>query len=120
MALSKPTIKAECTLKDAIEFSDGHALFASGSPFQPVSYKGKMYHGTQANNLYIFPAMGLMATKCRLKKISSKLFVELAIALSDHRGENILLPPFQNLVHLVPQLADLLVKKAKDLELVHA
>lgn len=120
MALSNPTSKAECTLKDAIEFSDGQALFASGSPFQPVSYKGKMYHGTQANNLYIFPAMGLMATRCRLKKISSKLFVELAIALSEHRGENILLPPFDNLVSLVPQLADFLVKKAKEFHLTRS
>ena len=118
MALSNPTSKAECTLKDAIEFSDGNAIFASGSPFAPVTYKGKVYHGTQANNLYVFPAMGLMASKCAIKKITSKLFLELAIALSEAREENHLLPPFPKLGDLVPKLAELLVHKAKEQHLI--
>ncbi len=119
MALSNPTNKAECTLAEAIQYSDGHAIFASGSPFAPFVYKDKQYHATQANNLYIFPAMGLFATKCQLKHIPSKLFVELAIALSEHRGKERLLPPFETLADLVPKLADRLVKKAKELHLTH-
>lgn len=118
MALSNPTSKAECTFQQAIEFSDGQALFASGSPFAPVQYKGKTFHGTQANNLYIFPAMGLMASRTRLKMIPSKLFLELAKALSENRGPHHLLPPFEALIPLVPKLADLLASKAKQLGLV--
>jgi malic enzyme len=99
MALSNPTSKAECNLQQAIEFSDGQALFASGSPFAPVQYKGKTFHGTQANNLYIFPAMGLMASRTHLKMIPSKLFLELAKALSENRGPHHLLPPFEALIY---------------------
>lgn len=119
MALSNPTSKAECNLQQAIEFSDGQALFASGSPFAPVQYKGKTFHGTQANNLYIFPAMGLMASRTHLKMIPSKLFLELAKALSENRGPHHLLPPFEALIPLVPKLADLLASKAKQLGLVN-
>ncbi|MFZ4772534.1 MAG: oxaloacetate-decarboxylating malate dehydrogenase [Chlamydiia bacterium] len=118
MALSNPTSKAECTLMDAVQYSDGSVIFASGSPFAPFTYKGKEHYATQANNLYIFPAMGLMATKCRVKYIPTKLFVELAIALSEHRGEHNLLPPFETLVDLVPKLAERLVQKAKQLQIV--
>lgn len=118
MALSNPTSKAECTLQQAIEFSDGQALFASGSPFSPVQYKGKTYYGTQANNLYIFPAMGLMATQNRVKMIPAKLFLELAKALSENRGPHHLLPPFEALITLVPKLANLLAAKAKQLHLL--
>jgi malic enzyme len=118
MALSNPTSKAECTLQEAIEFSDGKVIFASGSPFTPVTYKGKVYKTTQANNLYVFPAFGALASRCHLKKISSRLFVELAKALSEHSGEGNLLPPFNELLNLVPKLADLLVKKAHELHLL--
>ncbi len=62
--------------------------------------------------------MGLMASKCAIKKITSKLFLELAIALSEAREENHLLPPFQKLGALVPKLAELLVHKAKEQHLI--
>jgi len=80
--LSNPTSKAECTFEQAVKWTDGRLLFASGSPFKPVKHKGKMIYPTQGNNMYIFPGLGLGVTTCRAKYITNKMLYRAALALA--------------------------------------
>lgn len=81
-ALSNPTSKAECTAEQAYQWSDGRAIFASGSPFGQVEYNGKTYKPGQGNNAYVFPGIGLGAIACDSKVISDEMFLASAKTLA--------------------------------------
>lgn len=81
-ALSNPTSRAECTAEQAYEWSEGRAIFVSGSPFDPVIYKGTQLRPGQGNNAYIFPGIGLGALACRANRITDNMFLSAARSLA--------------------------------------
>jgi len=82
LPLSNPTSQEECTAEEAYKYSEGRAFFAAGVLFDPVTIDGKTYYPTQANNLWIFPAIGMAAYATRTKLITEEMFVIAAKSLS--------------------------------------
>ncbi len=82
-ALSNPTSRAECTAEQAYHWSGGRALFASGSPFDPVQIGDRELRPAQGNNAYIFPGVGLGALAAGARSISDEMFLVAARSLAE-------------------------------------
>ena len=81
-ALSNPTSKAECSAEEAYRYTDGRALFACGSPYDPVTLNGKTFVPRQGNNSYIFPGVGLGAIACSATLVTDEMFMAAARTLA--------------------------------------
>ncbi|MBB3882543.1 NAD-dependent malic enzyme [Acetobacter oeni] len=82
-SLSLPLTNAECTAEQAYQWSDGRALFAGGQQFPNVELNGRTFYPGQANNFYIFSALGLAIYATRPKIVTDELIIEAAHALAD-------------------------------------
>jgi malate dehydrogenase (oxaloacetate-decarboxylating)(NADP+) len=88
-ALSNPTEKAECTAEQAYTWSKGKALYAAGVQFPDVTVNGQAFHPGQANNFYIFPAIGLATYVARPRRITDECFIVAAEASADQIGPDL-------------------------------
>jgi malate dehydrogenase (oxaloacetate-decarboxylating)(NADP+) len=102
-ALSNPTDKAECSAEQAYRWSNGKALFAAGVQFPDVTLNGQTFHPGQANNFYIYPAVGLATFVARPRRITDACFIVAAQASADQVG-----PDLRAKGMLFPSQADIL------------
>ena len=80
---SNPNSKAEADPADLVRWTDGRALIATGSPFDPVEHDGKTIHVAQGNNVYVFPGVGLGALASRAEKVLDSFFAVAAHAIGE-------------------------------------
>ncbi|MDF4898369.1 NAD-dependent malic enzyme [Vibrio parahaemolyticus] len=115
--LSNPTSRVEATPNDIIRWTNGEALVATGSPFDPVVHEGRIYPIAQCNNSYIFPGIGLGVLAVNAKRVTDEMLMESSRALATCsplaiNGRGALLPPLEE-IHLVSKkIAFAVAKKA--------
>jgi malate dehydrogenase (oxaloacetate-decarboxylating) len=117
--LSNPSDRAEAAPKDLIQWTEGHALIATGTEFPPVSFDHKTFKIAQCNNFYIFPAIGLAVVASEAKRVTDKMMIAAASSLGNFQGakgnndrgdsESQLLPPIENMrdiaIHIATKVA---------------
>ncbi|KAJ4820648.1 Malic enzyme [Rhynchospora pubera] len=121
-SLSNPTSHSECTAEEAYNWSEGRAIFASGSPFDPVDYEGKTFVPGQANNAYIFPGLGLGLVISGAIRVHEDMLLAASEALAEQATqENFdkgsIFPPFKNIRKISAHIAAKVAAKVYDLGL---
>ncbi|XP_042024451.1 NADP-dependent malic enzyme, chloroplastic-like [Salvia splendens] len=122
LALSNPTSQSECTAEEAYMWSEGRAIFASGSPFAPVEYNDKLYASGQSNNAYIFPGFGLGLIISGAIRVHDDMLLAASEALAaqvsqENLEKGLLYPPFANIRKISAQIAAKVAAKAYELGL---
>lgn len=119
LPLSNPTSKCEAQPEKLIEWTDGRAIIATGSPFKPVVYKGITYRIAQCNNVYIFPGVGLGIVASGATRVSDSMFHKAAETLSDFSPmladrSGSLFPTFETLRDVTRRIAIEVGQQAQD------
>lgn len=122
LALSNPTSQSECTAEEAYTWSKGRAIFASGSPFDPVSIDGKTFIPGQSNNAYIFPGLGLGLVISGTIRVHEDMLLAASEALAEqvtkeHLDQGLIYPPFRNIRKISAHIAARVAAKSYELGL---
>ncbi|XP_021907741.1 NADP-dependent malic enzyme-like [Carica papaya] len=122
LALSNPTSQSECTAEQAYTWSEGKAIYASGSPFDPVEYNGKVFAPGQANNAYIFPGFGLGLIISGAIRVHDDMLLAASEALAaqvteENFEKGLIYPPFSNIRKISAHIAAKVAAKAYELGL---
>ncbi len=119
LALSNPTEHAECTAEQAYNWSKGKAIYAAGVQFPPVHLNGQVFLPGQANNFYVFPAVGMAIFATQSSRVSDEMFIEAATAVADQvppkmLEQGLLYPPQSNILETEIQTAARVAKLVFD------
>ncbi|OCF40293.1 malate dehydrogenase (oxaloacetate-decarboxylating)(NADP+) [Kwoniella heveanensis CBS 569] len=117
--LSNPTSKCELSFSDALDWTDGRVLFASGSPYNPIERDGLLREPGQGNNFLVFPGIGFGALQAGAKTVSSGMITASAIALSEalteeEKAAGLLYPRLNRIREVSAEVAAGVVKKAQE------
>jgi malate dehydrogenase (oxaloacetate-decarboxylating)(NADP+) len=117
---SNPTSHSECSAEEAYRWSDGRAIFASGSPFPLVRWGNRTFVPGQGNNVYIFPAIGMAVYATRAKRITDEMFITAARAVAEQVTSaeletGLIYPPqaeiFKTELHAAELVAEVIFKR---------
>ena len=119
LALSNPTEHAECTSEQAYTWSKGKAIYAAGVQFPPFRFNGQTFLPGQANNFYIFPAIGMAVFATQASRVTDEMFIEAARAVADQvpadlLSQGSLYPPQSNILETEIQTAARIAKLVFD------
>ena len=119
LPLSNPTANSEATPADVLEWSDGRAVVATGSPFDPVELDGRTHVPGQANNVFVFPGVGLGALAGRAWEITDRMFLVAATTLAalvpaERIEQGAIYPRLTDLRHISREIALAVAHEARD------
>ncbi|KZT36148.1 malic enzyme [Sistotremastrum suecicum HHB10207 ss-3] len=116
--LSNPVTLSECSFHDALTWTNGKVIFASGSPFPAEEYQGVTHTPGQGNNMYIFPALGLGAILSRAKHVTDSMVEASSLALADslteeEKKEGLLYPRLERIREIGVKIASQVIRTAQ-------
>ncbi|KAG2362110.1 hypothetical protein BDR07DRAFT_1285466 [Suillus spraguei] len=116
--LSNPVALSELDYQEAIEWSNGKVIFASGSPYKPVSHNGVVYEPGQGNNMYIFPGIGFGSILSRTRHVSDAMVEQAAIALAnsmteDEKAAELVYPRLERIRDISARVAFAVIRQAQ-------